>query len=726
MIFVDRSLVSEPDTFKKSFLLDFNNQLAIFYQTSPEVLEQQKVQSIPNYELVFRKVYNPEVKEALNVLFNEKCAFCESRVSYKAGIEISNFRPASGAFSNEQFDHLHYGWLSFHWENLYLCCPICSRAKSNYFPVDGKRANYNAEIYEVRKTERYLLLDPCYDNPQEHISFTTKGEAIALTLRGKETISTLQLNRPALVLEREKMVKSLQRHISNLKEMIDYFNVYKFPVKKIKDQLDVIFNLLKSPKIEYRGCLLAIARELLFEDKIILDFTNNHNIPWDNFINWHHRNTKNVIEVKHEDKYRTIKHIKVQGLRGVQDFELNLNDDEKNNWMMILGENATGKSTILKLISLNLLGKDERNKLYSRQSKELVQKGKEYGFIRLVFTGEPYYQRELIFDNRGFVSVGGEVDKPFEMPVLGYGPVRLPSSSRRNRSVVGVGNLFNPLSHLLNTKLWLLDAYKEESEFFSGAVRCIRTVMPLEKRDDREFILTPARGSLIFKHLHRTDSNISFESLSAGYRNIITLVIDIFHRMGREDSNLARGIVLLDEIDVHLHPRWKMSIVGQLKNLFPNVQFITTSHDPLCLRGLYEGEIMVLERQEQQVVVHFDNLPSPHGLRADQLLTSNYFGLHSTIDQETEQLFREYYDLLAKRILTDSEKKRVSELQISLDELNYMGSGRREQLMYNAIDRYLANSKRLSPAELQQKAMEKGLFDEIAKLWKEASSEDTV
>ncbi|MFJ9385215.1 AAA family ATPase [Peribacillus sp. NPDC101481] len=725
MIFVDRSRVAEPDIFKKSFLRDFHNRLANFYRINSKVLKQQKIQSIPDYELVRRKVYNPEVKDALNALFTNKCAFCESKINYNSIGEICKFRPVSGALSNGQFDHLHYGWLSFHWENLYFSCSECNSAKSNYFPVDGKRANYNVAIHEVRKTEHYLLVDPCYDNPQEHISFTNKGEAIALTIRGKETISTLQLNRPALIDQRKQMINYLEKHFINLREMINNFNADKFSLKEIKDQLNVIFKLLKSPETEYRGCLLAIARETLLEDKTILEFVDNHNIPWDDFINRNHPNTTNVIEVKHENKYRTIKHIKVQGLRGIEDFELNLNDDENNNWLMILGENATGKSTLLKLIALNLAGKDERNKLYSRQSKEFVEKGKEYGFIRLVFTGEPYYQRELLFDRRGFLSVG-EVDEPFELPVLGYGPIRLPSRFRRKRSAGGVSNLFDPLSHLLNTKLWLLDAYKENPELFSGAVRCIRTVMPLENRDDREFILTPARGSLVFKHLHRTDSNILFDSLSAGYRNIITLVSDIFHRMGKEDSNLARGIVLLDEIDLHLHPRWKMSIVGQLKNLFPKVQFITTSHDPLCLRGLYEGEIMVLDRLEQQVVVHFDELPSPLGLRADQLLTSNYFGLHSTIDQETEEVFREYYDLLAKRGLTESEKKRVSELKISLDELNYMGSGRREQLMYTAIDQYLANSKRLSPAELRERAMEKGLFDEISKLWKEASPEDSV
>jgi energy-coupling factor transporter ATP-binding protein EcfA2 len=724
MIFVDRNSMPEPKVFEQSFLVNFKKELADFYETNSQVLDQQKIQSVPNYKLVRNKVYNKEVKFALIDIFNSKCAYCESLISSPSSGYIDTFRPENGALYNGKFDHLHYGWLSFDWGNLYLCCPVCNKAKSNYFPVEGKRANYNTPLHEIRKTESYLLLDPCYDNPQEHISFIDNGEAVALTIRGKETISILQLNRPDLISQRKQKIDNLKIAILFLRNKVSNFNANVVSLQEIKAQLSNIFLLLKSPKTEYRGCLLSIARKELFDNKTILNFTSEHKLPWDDFISRENSNILNFIKVEHENRFRSIKHIKVQGLRGIEDFEITLNDDEKNNWLMILGENATGKSTLLKLIALNLAGKKERERLYSRQFKEFIAKGKEKGSITLVFTGEPFYQRELFFDKKGIWSDGGKLNDHFDLPVLGYGPVRLPSRSRRNYNRGGVRNLFNPLSHLLNSKLWLLDSYKEEPELFSGAVRCIRMVMPLENRYDREFILTPARQSLVFKHLNRTESNILFDSLSAGYRNIITLVVDIFHHMGKKDSNLARGIVLLDEIDLHLHPRWKLSIVGQLKSLFPNVQFITTSHDPLCLRGVSEGEVMVLERLEKHVSVYFDDLPSPLGLNADQLLTSNFFGLHSTLDQETDQIFREYYDLLAKRNLTSVEKKRLNELKMSLEELNYMGSDRREQLMYEAIDQHLANSKRFSAAELQEKAKEKGLFDEITKLWSEAVPED--
>ena len=181
---------------------------------------------------------------------------------------------------------------------------------------------------------------------------------------------------------------------------------------------------------------------------------------------------------------------------------------------------------------------------------------------------------------------------------------------------------------------------------------------------------------------------------------------------------------LLDEIDVHLHPRWKMSIVSQLKELFKHVQFISTTHDPLCLRGLSKGEIMVLERKDDGVHVQYDELPSPEGLRTDQLLTSEFFGLNSTMDKDTEQLFLLYYALLAKRERTVEENDRVIEIKSQLKELKYMGTGRREQLMYEAIDEYFANTQHLSVTALKEKSLKQNVFARISEIWKNSLAGD--
>ncbi|HFJ9483847.1 hypothetical protein CN439_25020 [Bacillus cereus] len=721
MIQVDRKKINKPEIFKSNQFEKMRKEIQLFYQSDSRVLEQKPIDSIPGYKEFRKSIYNKEIREALAQLFNYKCAYCESKVFHSERIDISLFRPRTGVANKEKYNHLYYGWLSFEWENLYLSCQMCERAKHNLFPVNGNRAVYLSSIDEIRKSEDCLLVDPCFDNPQEHISFD-REMAMALSDRGAETIKVFELNRPGLLASRFNTIDSFRFNIKQLESMIQLFQVHE--TKLLLEQIITAFNrilkVLSSPSTEHRGCLLAFSRKEIFENKLILDFTNQQKISWDNLFTTSLLNKKKTT-VKHKNKYRTISKIVVKNLKDIKDFEVELNGNEQNNWLMILGENATGKSTLLKLIAMNLAGKKGRNNKYVLTPDSLVAYGKTSGSIRLVFTGDPFYDRELIFNKDG--SWSGTADKPFEMMLLGYGPVRL-SSNKKNGRIERVRNLFDHFSTLININEWLIQCYHEDKELFDGAARCIRSMIPLENQKNNEFLLVPVDDRLVFQNFHRIDDEIPLDSLSSGYRNIFSLVIDIFYKMGEPDSNLVSGIILLDEIDVHLHPRWKMSIVSQLKELFKNVQFITTSHDPLCLRGLKKGEIMVLERGKDGVHVHSDELPSPEGLRTDQLLTSEFFGLHSTIDTDTEELFTEYYALLAKRERSDFENNRVEEIQKKLKKLNYLGTDRREQLMYKAIDEYLANSRQLSVSELKDKAIEHNALDKISKIWKNATLGD--
>jgi hypothetical protein len=175
-------------------------------------------------------------------------------------------------------------------------------------------------------------------------------------------------------------------------------------------------------------------------------------------------------------------------------------------------------------------------------------------------------------------------------------------------------------------------------------------------------------------------------------RAAVSLVLDIMSvllfRWGAMES--AEGIVLIDEIDAHLHPQWKMQIIDRLRSVFPRVQFIVTSHEPLTLRGLHAGEVAVLRRGRNGNVSVITDLPSPRALRIDQILTSEFFGLNSTSDPETERLFGEYYELLVIAKPRAAEKRRIATLQKELDDRELLGENRRERMMLDAADRFLA------------------------------------
>jgi hypothetical protein len=156
------------------------------------------------------------------------------------------------------------------------------------------------------------------------------------------------------------------------------------------------------------------------------------------------------------------------------------------------------------------------------------------------------------------------------------------------------------------------------------------------------------------------------------------------------DMRDLSGIVLLDEIGTNLHPRWRMAIVDRLGRTFPRIQFIASTHEPLCLRGLGAGEVSVLKR-DRACVRLADSLPSPAGLRVDQLLTSDFFGLHTTIDPDVERDFEIYYDLPAReKSLSSAEREKLEEVRSQLPQTTVLGSSRRDRLILQIVDRFIA------------------------------------
>jgi hypothetical protein len=129
--------------------------------------------------------------------------------------------------------------------------------------------------------------------------------------------------------------------------------------------------------------------------------------------------------------------------------------------------------------------------------------------------------------------------------------------------------------------------------------------------------------------------------------------------------DLAEGIVLIDELETHLHPRWKLEIVSRLRSVFPKLTFIATTHDPLCLRGLEPGEIVVLRKDGMEVTAQPVTESIAH-LRADQLLTSELFGLSATRDPRITAKVTRHTELSSKPSRTSAEEKELATLGAEL------------------------------------------------------------
>lgn len=107
---------------------------------------------------------------------------------------------------------------------------------------------------------------------------------------------------------------------------------------------------------------------------------------------------------------------------------------------------------------------------------------------------------------------------------------------------------------------------------------------------------------------------VAFENLSHGQRNILSMIGDIAYKaiilnphLGSKAVNAARGIILIDEIDLHLHPTWQKLIIPSLLRTFPGLQFVATTHSPFVIQSLSDGVMLDLDEMDTDDRVY--NMP---------------------------------------------------------------------------------------------------------------------
>jgi hypothetical protein len=223
------------------------------------------------------------------------------------------------------------------------------------------------------------------------------------------------------------------------------------------------------------------------------------------------------------------------------------------------------------------------------------------------------------------------------------------------------------------------------------------------------------RNGKVKLSLWRTD--LGLDQLSDGYQSVLGLVCDLMAGLRSSSKGaleVGEGVVAIDELGAHLHPRWRMRVVERLRKAFPRVQFLVSTHDPLCLRGLEDGEAVVLRRTSRGRIFVVSDLPPIKGLRVDQILTSEYFGLDSTMDPTIEEKFRQLYRLLALRKPRPEDEEKIRSLREELKPFEVPGTTRRERRLLEIIDKQLAeedeepdpNKRKVIAQECQRRVTE--------------------
>lgn len=165
--------------------------------------------------------------------------------------------------------------------------------------------------------------------------------------------------------------------------------------------------------------------------------------------------------------------------------------------------------------------------------------------------------------------------------------------------------------------------------------------------------------------------SFDFNTLSSGYQAVLDIVLDIIMRMENHvhhsfDFNIP-GIVVIDEIETHLHLELQKNIMPLLTGIFPNIQFIVTSHSPFILNSLENAVIYDLEKN---ILVEngLDNIPYDG-------IVEGYFGADK-LSNTLKEKFEQYKMLVKKDSLSEDDMSKIAELELYLDEIpDYLAIG---------------------------------------------------
>lgn len=162
-----------------------------------------------------------------------------------------------------------------------------------------------------------------------------------------------------------------------------------------------------------------------------------------------------------------------------------------------------------------------------------------------------------------------------------------------------------------------------------------------------------------------------FNTLSDGYAAIFNIVLDLIVRMEKNVNKSFNfnmpGIVLIDEIETHLHLELQRVVLELLTTVFPNIQFIVSTHSPFILSSLDDVVIYDLER----------NIMVPNGLANVPYagIVEGYFNADS-MSSDLKKKYDRYKELVAKDCLTDADFEEVAELELFLNEIpDYLALG---------------------------------------------------
>jgi len=422
--------------------------------------------------------------------------------------------------------------------------------------------------------------------------------------------------------------------------------------------------------------------------------------------------------------------IHIKNIRSISELKWEIAPNKEAGWHVIIGDNGSGKSSFLRSIALALVGPSEAAAL--RQDwRKWLRAGESSGTIRLHLT----YHKSLDKFADGKRAVLGPLSLTVELikgahqiELLGsggktrpnhhvwggksgwfsasYGPYRRFTGGNESYETIFLSqprlashlSVFDESVALTETVRWLQDLQfkKLEKQREGALLDSLKGFI-----NQKEFLPHQAQlQEVSSRGIEFVDGNgcpVAVEELSDGYRSILSMTFELIRQLARTygpdhvfDENdptkvIAPGVVLIDEVDVHLHPTWQRRVGLWFREHFPNLQFIVTTHSPLVCQAAEAGTVFRLPKPGSD-----ESGGMVSGVDLDRLLYGNVldaygtelFGEDITRSEQSKKLLQRLAELNRKelhgqlsRAERDEQKRLRASLPTSAHTLNNLDEG---------------------------------------------------
>lgn len=347
-----------------------------------------------------------------------------------------------------------------------------------------------------------------------------------------------------------------------------------------------------------------------------------------------------------------------------------------NRWIFLTGENGAGKSTILKAIAVGLCQNNDNN--------EIIATPEQFGEFHINLK----LQNRQNINSAHSISFNDHYKNCLVHSFSAYGPVRLLSEGTIDPKLFVTNiekiskkmtyGLFNPIGILrdLSDPNALFCKPKYQELFKMDLIAQLSEIIPnydADIDDDNQIHFQS-------DSLSSNPKGLKLDQLPSGTRSLVSLILDIlvrFQRFNDEETDISNysGIILIDEIDIHLHPNMQKWLINQLNETFPKIQFIVSSHSPVTLLCAPENSLIYnvknslddgikLQRLDDKIYIE-ELLPntilSSPIFGMDDIFPANYTGNKpASLDNNyTEIMMNNHIDEQIDNFLTNTKEKEI-------------------------------------------------------------------